>query len=308
MPAGPSTASQARPRAAASDAALLAVTLIWGITFPLVKSALRDADALSFCAVRLTLAALLLAAWYRLDWRRLPAATWVAGALLGLCLAAGYALQTAGLALTAPATAAFITSMYVVLVPLLLAGFWRRKLRPVVWACTGVVLLGLYLLVAPPVGGAATSSSAWRGEGLVALCALAFALQVVLLGEWAPRMKFRDLAVLQVVFAAVFSWFTLPLSTHPHWANTPRLWIAIAITAVLATAVAFTVQSWAQQFTPSTHAAVIFAAEPVFAWLASAIFWNEPLGKVQLIGAALVVLAIVGVEGRANVPDGARPG
>jgi drug/metabolite transporter (DMT)-like permease len=280
----------------AADAALLAVTFVWGVTFPVVKAALADAQPLLFVAVRLSLAAGLLLAVYRPRLRQLGRGPWIAGAWLGLFLAGGYGLQTAGLTLTSPAAAAFLTSISVILVPLLLASLWRRQLPARAWICTGLALAGLYLLLAAPGGGAGGAS--WRGNLLEALCALAFALHIVNLGEWSPRFGFRDLAVLQIAFAALFSWMLLPLGGPLHWSNSPRLWLALAITAVLATAVAFTVQSWSQQFTPASHTAVIFAAEPVFAWLAAAWGWGEALQPVQAAGALLIVAAMVWLEWR----------
>jgi drug/metabolite transporter (DMT)-like permease len=285
-----------RRRVLVADAALLAVTFVWGVTFPLVKAALADAQPLLFVAVRLSLAALLLLAIYRPRLRQIAGAQWAAGAWLGLFLASGYALQTAGLALTSPAAAAFLTSISVILEPLLLAGFWRRRLPARAWFSTALALAGLYLLLAIPGGGA--GAARWRGNLLEAACALAFALHIVNLGEWSPRFGFRDLAVLQIVFAALFSWTMLPLGGPLHWSNSPRLWLALAITAVLATAVAFTVQSWSQQFTPANHTAVIFAAEPVFAWLAAAWGWHEALQPVQAAGALLVVAAMLLLEWR----------
>ncbi|HUX67674.1 MAG TPA: DMT family transporter [Terriglobales bacterium] len=295
--------TSARARVWLADLALLGVTLVWGVTFPVVKAALADAGPLSFNAARLSLAALLLAAVY---WprRRLPAATWGVGALLGLFLAAGYALQTVGLETTPPAVSAFLTSVSVVLVPALLAVGWRRRLAPTAWAGALLALAGLYLLLAAPGGGVGTG---W-GEGLTLGCALAFALHIITLGEWAPRLGFRDLAVLQIGFAAAFTWVALPLAERPHWQASPRLGLALLATAVLATAVAFTAQSWAQQFTPATHTAVVFAFEPVFAWLASTLGWHERLRAAQLAGAALIVLAMVVVEWRTAERGGAAEG
>ncbi|MGH9412267.1 MAG: DMT family transporter [Terriglobales bacterium] len=299
MPSTVFMSSSAKPRQALADGALLAITCIWGITFPLVKSALRDTNALSFVAVRMSLAAVLLIVGYRLDWRRIPLAAWSAGAVAGAFLAAGYALQTAGLALTSPSAAAFITGTMVVLVPLLLAAFWRRRLRSTAWWGALLALAGLYLLVAYPAAAqAAGSVRTWRGDAMVGGCAVAFALQIIWVGEWAPRVKVGDLAVLQILFAALFTWMMLPAVTTLQWHNTTYLWVAIAITAVLATAVAFAVQTWAQQFTPATHAVVIFAAEPIFATLASAIGWHEHLRAIQILGAALIVAAMVVVEWR----------
>ncbi|MGH9518688.1 MAG: DMT family transporter, partial [Terriglobales bacterium] len=290
-----STSPAVARRALAADAALLAVTLIWGVTFPVVKAALAAASPLVFNAARMTLAALLLVAVYRPGFARLRREVWIVGALMGLCLAIGYALQTAGLALISPSISAFLTSMNVVLVPLLLALGWRRRLGWPAWAGALLALLGLYFLLAP----AAAASGNLLGESLTLACALAFAVQIVLLGEWAPRLGFRDLAVLQIVFAALFTWLGVPALSAweaPRWHPTPALLGAVAATAVLATALAFTVQSWAQQFTPAAHAAVVFAFEPVFAWLAALWFWHEGLAWLQLLGAALILAAMLATE------------
>lgn len=282
-------------RSLVSDGALLLVTLIWGVTFPIVKSALAQASPLVFNAARMSLAALLLLLLYRPPLARLSRSTWSVGALLGLALAAGYALQTAGLLWISPSISAFLTSLNVIMVPLLLALGWRRRLGWPAWIGSLLALLGLYFLLAPALG----VSGSTRGDFLTLACALAFALQIVLLGEWAPRLGFRDLAVLQIVFAALFTWLGVFLLAHwetPRWHPTPDLFAAVAATAVLATALAFTVQSWAQQYTSATHTAVIFAFEPVFAWLASLWFWHERLAWLQLLGALLILLAMLASE------------
>jgi len=285
-----------------ADLALALVTLIWGVTFPVVQGALADASPLSFNAVRLSLAALLLAAVYQPKWRRLSPAAWRVGALLGFFLATGYGLQTAGLALAPAAVSAFLTSLSVVLVPLLLALGWRRRIEARVWVGAAAALLGIYLLVAAGasdgLGSAAATDAARRGDALTLLCAVAFALHIITLGEWAPKLGFRDLAVLQIGFAAVFTWLLLPAVDKPYWHPSPRLWVALAVTAVLATAVAFTVQSWAQQFTPSTHTAVVFALEPVFAWIAAAWGWHQRMLPMQVTGAILILAAMLVIEAR----------
>jgi drug/metabolite transporter (DMT)-like permease len=288
-----------RRRIFLADAALLGVTAIWGVTFVVVKRALDDATPLLFNAVRLSLAAALLAAFYRPRWRRLPASLWLSSGALGACLATGYAFQTAGLTLTTPSKSAFITGLSVVLVPFLLALGWRRRLGAAVWAGSAMAAAGLYFLIL--AGAASRAGGSHRGDWLTLACAFAFALHIALLGEFAPRFGFRDIAVLQIGFAAAFSWLAMPAVENPSWHSSPALWMALAVTAVLATAVAFTTQTWAQQFTPASHTAVVFAAEPVFAWLAALWGFHERLEPVQLAGAGLILAAMIVVEyGRAT--------
>ncbi|MGH9526408.1 MAG: DMT family transporter [Terriglobales bacterium] len=279
-----------------ADLALLAITAIWGATFLIVQGALTAASPLAFNAARFTLAGVLLALVYHRHLRQIPARVWGASALLGLLLAVGFGFQTEGLEFTTAAKSAFLTGLSVVLVPFLVALLWRRRLAWSAYAGAVVALGGLYFLAFARslTGGWGTVN---RGDALTLLCAVAFAAQIAAQGEFAPRHGFIRLAVLQVFFAAVFSWGAAGLlePIRLAWSN-PRLLEALAVTAVLATAVAFTVQSWAQQFTPASHTAVIFAAEPVFAWFTSLALGVEALLANQIVGAVLVVAAILVIE------------
>ncbi|MGH9535147.1 MAG: DMT family transporter [Terriglobales bacterium] len=290
-------AAMSRPPAVwKADLALLAITAIWGATFLVVQGALGAASPLAFNAVRFTLAAALLAVVYRRELRALPAAVWGASAVLGLLLAVGFGFQTVGLEYTTAAKSAFLTGLSVVLVPFFVALLLRRRLGWNAYAGAGLALVGIYFLAF-----ARSLSGGWgaanRGDALTLLCAVAFAAQIAAQGEFAPRHGFARLAVLQVAFAAGFTWAGVAWlePMRLEWRQ-PGLWAALAITAVLATAVAFTTQAWAQQFTPASHTAIIFAAEPVFAWLASLALGVQALLINQIVGAVLVLAAILLIE------------
>src|SRR3954465_14190896 len=111
------------------------------------------------------------------------------------------------------------------------------------------------------------------------------------------------MAVLQTAFAAVFMWMTVPGLEHPHAIWGPRLIWALIVTAVLCTAVAFSIQAWAQQFTPPTHTALIFALEPVFAWLTSYVVQGERLGRRVALGALLILAGILLSELKGSVTE-----
>jgi drug/metabolite transporter (DMT)-like permease len=223
-----------------------------------------------------------------------------AGAIVGFCLAMGYQFQTAGLRLTTPSKSAFITGMVVVLVPMLSA---IPALRPRgthmpgwnAWLGAIVAFAGIVLLTTPP-GSGLNFRSIGIGDMLTFGCALGFSLHVLALAHLSPRIPFEQLAVLQVGFCAAFMAATMPLLEHPwiHWS--PRLLIALLVTAVLATATAFTVQSWAQKILPATHTALILALEPLFAWLTSFLFFGERLGRRGASGALLILTGIALTE------------
>ena len=229
----------------------------------------------------------------------------VAGAAVGFCLAMGYQFQTAGLRLTTPSKSAFITGMVVVLVPMLSAipGLRPRGARVPHWnAWLGalVAFMGIVLLTTP-AGAGLDFRSIGLGDVLTFGCAVGFSLHVLALAHLSPRVPFEQLAVLQVGFCAAFMAVSLPLLEHP-WMRpsllhpSARVVIALIVTAVLATAAAFTVQSWAQKYLPATHTALILALEPVFAWLTSFLFYGERLGRRGASGALLILAGIALTE------------
>jgi drug/metabolite transporter (DMT)-like permease len=290
-----------RSRTFAAHILLLGVVLVWGATFSLVKSALLDTTPLVFNLLRMVLAfAVLLAA----NWRSLKGLTRAdlkLGAAAGVLLGLGYQLQTTGLNHTTAPKAAFITGLVVVIVPLLsalpgvaLPGSPKPSLDTYIGAL--LAFAGLVLLTTPPGARTALLSGIGLGEWLCLGCAIAFAAHLLMLSRAAPMVSARKLGTLQIGFAALLMLITLPLGGQTRFHGTPMVWAALAVTAILATAAAFTIQSWAQQHLPASHTALIFTLEPVFAWLTSMIFFGEQLGRRALLGATLIFAGILLAE------------
>lgn len=292
---------------------MLFVVAIWGSTFVLIKGALADATPAAFNLIRMALAFMLLAVAYHRFWRGIHRGQLAAGAIVGFFLAAGYQFQTTGLARTTPSKSAFITGLMVVLVPLFssIPALRPPGARPLNWSIyTAAVLafIGILLLTAPPpthtqpstigliAGLLPDLSSINFGDILTFGCAIAFAFHCLALSHASPRVPFQSLALLQVGFCALFMAISLPLIEHPQVHFTPRLLVAIGIASVLATAAAFSVQSWAQAILPSTHIAILLTMEPVFAWITSFLFTNERLGSRQASGALLILIGIALTE------------
>jgi drug/metabolite transporter (DMT)-like permease len=281
---------------------MLSVVLVWGATFVVIKDALNDISPLLFNLLRMTLATAALALVYRRHLRSLGLRAWISGAVVGACLAMGYQFQTAGLALTTPSKSAFLTGLVVVIVPLLLAipALRARGTRRPGWnALTGAVLafIGIVLLTSPSAGYSLSTLGAVNlGDILSIFCALGFALHVLALARTSPKVPFQQLAVLQIAFCTVFMALSLPLFEHPWMHFTPRLLAAILTAAFLATAAAFTIQSWAQQYLPPTHTALILTLEPVFAWITAFVVLHERLGLRASLGAILILSGIALTE------------
>lgn len=271
---------------------LVLITFFWGATFVVVKQALVDASPLVFIAARFIVAGVLL---FLVFGRKRPNPRALKPSLiLGLVLFTGYVFQTWGQEYTTPSKCAFITTFSVVLVPLILAfmGVPLKRLSAV-GALLG--LGGIYLLVAPSGIGDVN-----RGDILTLFCAVAFAIYIVLLAGYSREHSHADLVPVQILLVGVLACLGLPFGRtwRLHW--TWGLALAIALTAVFATAFAFAVQNWAQRYVPPAHAALIFALEPVFAVLTSVLVIKERLGSRVLAGSALILIGIIVSERLGN--------
>jgi drug/metabolite transporter (DMT)-like permease len=292
-----------RRRQLTADAALLLVTLIWGSTFVMVKNAVASFPVFSFLALRFALAALALLPFVVLRPRNAQAnlpegkATPLllraaAPALLGVALFAGYAFQTAGLHLTTPAKAGFITGLSVVIVPLFSALILRQPPARNAWLGVGLAVVGLAFLTLQP------GLQVAPGDLLVLACAFAFAAHILLTGYFAPRYDPLRLTLGSIITVAILSGAAALIFDRP-WdpaALTPSVLFAAAFTGVLATSVAFGLQTSAQRFTTATHTALIFAAEPVFAGLFSFLLIGEVLGLKQVLGCLLILAGMIVAE------------
>ena len=275
-----------------AEAALVGNTIVWGATFVTVKAALADVSPVLFLALRFSVATgALLAFWYGRGKGRIEPGEIRAGILIGFFLFTGYLLQTLGLRLTSAPKSAFLTGLASVMVPLLAMFVYRNKpqVSELLGILTATAGLGLMTLEGP-------LGSMSRGDLLTVGCALAFAAHIVTLGHYSEKMRFELLSVSQVGTAAVLAvslfWWVEP--AHVVWR--PAVVFAVLITGLVATAVAFTVQAWAQKYTTSTRTALIYTLEPVFAWLTSYWIVGEGLSRRAAVGAALILGGVLLVE------------
>ena len=276
-----------------ADAALAVNTLIWGSTFTVVKVALRDISPVLFLALRFTLAALALGSFGLIGWRGIFAGrrAILPGILTGVLLFAGFLFQTLGLQYTTAPKSAFLTGLTSILVPLLAALVYQNKpqLGDVLGLLVATAGLGLMTLESP-IG------SVGKGDWLTLLCAVAFAGHIVSLGHFSSKVSFEVLSVAQVGTAAALAlslfWWIEPIRVAWH----PAVIYAILITGLLATALTFTVQAWAQRHTTATRTALIYMLEPVFAWLIAYWALGEGLAGRAAVGAGLILAGVVVVE------------
>jgi drug/metabolite transporter (DMT)-like permease len=269
--------------------ALVAVTALWGLTFVQIKNAVELYPLFAFLAIRFAIATATLAPFAHRRLRSLTRRGRLAGAALGLLLAVGYALQTAGLERTTVSNAGFITGLYVVFTPLAAVALFRVRIPRVVWAGVALSTAGLALLSG--VGGGDP-----LGDLLVLLGSAAYSLQIALMERFAPR--YDPLAFTFVEMLAAFAGFAV-VAIGLGQLEVPRGWVvwgALLVTGVFASALAFLVQTWAQRSLSATRTALAFAMEPV--WAALFGFWlaGDRLGALAWAGATLIMAGIVVAE------------
>jgi drug/metabolite transporter (DMT)-like permease len=272
-----------------ATAALILVTAVWGLTFVQVKDAVEVYPLTAFLALRYLVATGALAAPAGRRLRGLGRDGVVAGGVLGLLIALGIGLQTAGLERTTVTNAGFITGLYVLFTPLLGLALFRTAIPRVLWLAVALALLGLTLLAGVPEGSRA-------GDLLVLASTVAQALQIVMVERYANRYDVFALTFVEVATAGVaFLVIAVGLGdlSVPHGRT---VWAAILVTGLFAVAFAYLIQVWAQRRVSATRIAILFSLETVFAGLAGYLFAGDRIGATGLVGCAAIFTGIVLAE------------
>lgn len=273
------------------QAALLAVAGVWGWAFVVVADAIALYPMYAFLAWRFALAAVAFVAFYPRVLKRLTPANLRTGLIAGALLAGGYIFQTWGLdgaTKTTPARAAFITGLYVVITPLLQAALLRRRPRRSTVMGGAIALVGLWIL-----SGIGDSSGGWVfGDTLVVICAVIYSLHIIVLGSTGEQHDVSALTLVQLATVAVICGAISVVRESASPPSDPSVIAAIVITGVLASAVAFVVQTWAQRKLPPARVAIILVTETafggLFGWAAAGVW---PM--LEMIGAGVMFVGLV---------------
>lgn len=264
--------------------ALLAVSASWGAAFVIMKPAIERQSVNSFLATRFVVAVIAMILLRPSVLHKINKEMLLKGSLAGLFLGTGYIFQTLGLARTGAAITGFVTGLYVVLTPLIAALFLKERITRFTWFCVLLATIGLALL----------SLRGWSvgvGEALVFVSAIAFAAHIVTLSKWSFGLDAYALTIVQLSICALL---TGVISLGQGYETPPDtgVWGVVIFTAVIATAVAFIVQTWSQAHMNSTKVAVILTMEVVFAALFAVAFGGESLTLQVSFGGVMVLLAM----------------
>ena len=264
--------------------ALLLVSASWGLAFVVMKDAIERQSVNSFLFTRFLVAVIAMFLLKPTVIQSINREILRKGFIAGLFLAAGYILQTLGLALTGAAVTGFITGLYVVATPVIAALVLRVRITAFTWGCVLLATVGLALL----------SLKGWNlgyGEFLVFLCAIAFAAHIIALSKWSNGLDVYAMTIVQLTTCALA---TGVISLIQGYEAPPDSngWYVVLFTAIICTAVAFVVQTWSQAHMSATKVAVILTMEVVFAALFAVIFGGESLSLRTLFGGVLVFAAM----------------
>ena len=268
--------------------ALIAMTAVWGVTFVQVKDAVAVYPLFAFLAVRFVVATATLAPVAATRLRSLGREGTQAASVLGLLLAGGYVLQTAGLQRTTVSGTGFVTGMYVVLTPLIALLLFRASIGVGAWVGVAVSTAGLVLLAG--VHGSV------GGDLLVLAGAAVYSLQIVLMERYAPRFDAFAFTGVEMGAAAVGLLVVAASRTELHAPHGWTVWGALLVTGIFASALGFLVQTWAQRRTSATRTALAFTMEPVFTALFGYTLAGDRLGTRGWIGCAVIMAGILVAE------------
>lgn len=276
---------------------LISAAAIWGFAFVIVKDSLDYVGAVWEIAFRFTIAALCLALIYCRRLQRAGASAWRHGAVLGLLLFLAYFLQTIGCKYTTAGKNAFLTTVYVMLVPLFGWAFGGRRPGWYVFAAALLSVCGIALLALPP--GSMSLAGVNRGDVLTLTCGIFYAVHILFVARYDEHEDPVLLTVIQFAAAALLGWITAPFTdgAFPVAAVTnPRVILSMAYLGVFSTMIAFVLQNLCLKYVPSALAALFLSLESVFGVLFSTIFLKEHLSARMWLGCALIFIAILGAE------------
>jgi len=278
-----------------ADLTLFIISIIWGSAFVAQRVAGQLGSVYLFNGFRYLLAALVVVPFVgRNSISSIPRAQFKWMAIAGFLLFIASALQQAGMLYTSAGNAGFITSLYVVLIPVVLFIFWREKphwLLVVPFLLAGV---GAFLLSTGgrPVLSYIEGFEVHAGDALELIGALFWAMHVIVLGKFASKFEPISFSVGQLLVCGILN-LGIGLFVEPMITFSGQILFAIAYTAFFSLGLCYTLQVWAQRHTPPADAALLLSLESVFAVLSGWLLLDEKLVAAQIMGCALIFVAVI---------------
>ncbi len=277
-----------------SEGLLLLTAIIWGLAFVAQRMGMDYIGPFAFNGIRFALGALSLLPFLLFRRRRNKETvsrfesrlTWIGGMIAGIVVFMAAGLQQVGIVYTTAGNAGFITSLYIILVPIL--GLFRKhRVRLLTWSGALIALAGLYFL------SVTQQFSISPGDGLVLVSAVFWALHVLVIGDFAPRTDIILLSIIQFLVCSVLSMSTAFILERTTWQMVYNALIPILYGGIMSVGVAYTFQIMGQRLAPAAHAAIILSTESLFAALGGWLILSEVMTSRQIAGAVLMLAGVV---------------
>ncbi len=279
-----------------ADIAIVLVAFIWGSGFAGNKILLNDGmHPIQLIAARFVIATILLSIIF---FKKLKANlhSFLPGLLIGAVLFVSYMLQTIGLKYTTASNNAFLTSIYVIIVPAVAYFITKRKPDIFNLIAAFLVLIGIAFLTVDFSNFSIGQSVTFKGDMMTLLCAVFYALQVTLIAHYAQKHDPVVLAIVQIAVVAVLSTICALIFEGTHMTVTSSGIAILLYLALIATAVCLVLQNVAQKYTTPTHAGLLMSLESVFGTLLGVLIMNDKINGQMGFGFFIIFIALVIAE------------
>lgn len=284
-----SIASKPRLHHLKYDLGLILVTIIWGATFLVTKSTLRLIGPFTYLGLCYAIATFTLVLIFHKRLWHITRTELLSGIVVGIALFTGYACQTVGLQWISVSKAGFITGLYVPLVPIFSLFFLRQRVP-------GTAMIGMLLSIIGLLFIALNKQfnlSFGPGEWLMLCCALAFALHIVFISKFAPTVDAINLAIIQLAVTSLLSFLVVPLAHEPIAPPPLLAWVPVLLLGTIDMAFCLLMMNWVQQFISSTHAALIYSLEPMWAAFFGVLLAGDVLSRVAWLGCGCIFIGMI---------------
>lgn len=271
---------------------LILTAAIWGFAFVVVKDSVDTIPPVYMVSIRYTIAAVLLGFVLIPQFKKLNRYYWIHGAVTGLMLALGYITQTIGCKYTTAGKNAFLTTIYVILIPLISWPLNKKRPHFVVFLSAVMALVGIGLLALRNEGGVLGFNV---GDILTLICGLFYALHIIFTAKFSQDKNPVILTWIQFIVASVFSWAVSPLidgSFSVALLKSSRVIFSMLYLGIFSSLVAFLLQNICLKYMESSLASLFLSLESVFGVVFSTIFLRERMTLVMIIGCVLIFAAI----------------
>ena len=280
---------------------LLVTAVIWGMAFAFQRVGMEHIGPVTFTASRMTLSAVAVSVFAVFckgetgykdenEKRRYSSATVIGGICCGVFLTSASIMQQAGIVYTTAGKAGFITSLYMLLVPVVSFVLFKKHHAVNVWIAVAIGLIGMYLLCM------SESLTLSMGDGVVFICAVLFCGHILCCDHFAGRGNPVRISAVQFITGTVISWIAAFIMESPDIGDIMEAIVPVLYCGIASGGIGYTLQIIGQKYTEPAIAALIMSLESVFAVIGGAVILGETMSPRETAGCIIIFLAIIIVQ------------